>query len=562
MPERKQKSLVIILAVLLTAAPIVVFWYVWNQYAVSIPKYDDHALKGFLLDLENETSLWGKILQFFRQHNEHRIVYDRFITWLDFSLWGKLSYVRLMVVGNLSLVGLMAIFGAVLRRTVPQSPTWLIYLPPVAFLLFNLCQWENMFWGMSALQNFTVVFWVFFSIYLLTYTDSIVFAGILATLATLTSGNGLLIWPIGLVVLLLQKQFTRIRVWGVNAIVIIILYFVSYEKLTGNPPVRNSISDLLKAWFAFNGAAAEAFFQRMTLTWCIVLGGIITLCCMSIGVWRLISIAKSAQSQRQQPNTQTDIFLLAGLAFILGTAAIVAWSRTGFGLDVLITSRYKVYSLLLLILVYLFAVTHSARRLRQITGLTGLIVSGLLAWLSYPAFLDETIWWRQWMLTRQFNWTYTTNRPISSIDPVTARWIDNAPAFYDQCLPTLFLPAYSDSAATLTVHKQNSQITINDSTEVAPNLTDPGTYLLLRSTKRLYLFQTQPTRNQSRLAQLGVKPIFLAGFSTQINEQELDPGTYRINKLRVSLPGHCFVQATNDTIIIRQSTHRDIQKNW
>src|SRR5205823_6463260 len=146
------------------------------------------------------------------------IVYDRLITWLDFSLFGKLNYRHLMVVGNLSLVGLLAIFGLVFGRTLSLDnknlvsqysfslTDCLIYLPPVAFLLLNLSQWENMFWGMAALQNFTVVLWIVGAIYVLSFTQNLPFALLMAIAATLTSGNGILIWPIGFVILFHQRM--------------------------------------------------------------------------------------------------------------------------------------------------------------------------------------------------------------------------------------------------------------------------------------------------------------------------------------------------------------------
>ena len=62
-----------------------------------------------------------KVYQFVKQHNEHRIVYDRLIAWLDYHLTGKLNFVHLMFIGNLSLLGLLAVFGRVLSQPVGMS---------------------------------------------------------------------------------------------------------------------------------------------------------------------------------------------------------------------------------------------------------------------------------------------------------------------------------------------------------------------------------------------------------------------------------------------------------
>ncbi|MCY7359661.1 MAG: hypothetical protein LH609_19840, partial [Rudanella sp.] len=230
------------LALLLTLLPIVAFWLCWGHLAVNVPKWDDHALKAYLFYSDQETTFTGKIYQLFRQHNEHRIVLDRFVTWLDFNLFGRLNYLHLMILGNASLLGLLAIFGAVLFLsfrgtsgptmrnpdgvTTSGSFTWLHYLPPIAFLLFNLSSWENAFWGMAALQNFSVVLFVIWAIYILSFTQNLTGAVILAILATLTSGNGILIWPIGAVLLALQRRFRPIVVWGIGAAIVIGLYFL------------------------------------------------------------------------------------------------------------------------------------------------------------------------------------------------------------------------------------------------------------------------------------------------------------------------------------------------
>lgn len=557
---QKRSPFGLAIGILLVTAPVVVFWYVWSQFAVDVPKWDDHALKNTLLQLYQADSLWGKLLIFFQQHNEHRIVYDRLITWLDFASWGKLSYVRLMVVGNLSLIGLLVLAGAILRQSTTTSQHGLVVLAPVAYLLFNLSQWENMFWGMAALQNFTVVFWVFLSIYLLTFSEAYVAAISVAILATLTSGNGLLIWPIGVIILLLTRRYKPLVYWSSSAALIIGLYFWGYKKPEGNPPVRGSVVDLLKGWFAFNGAAAEALAQRTVLTWCILLGSILVLLSLSFGIWRLLTFAKSPKSQPTS-TAKTDLFLLGCLAFVLGTGAIVAWSRTGFGIDLLITSRYKLYSLLLLIIVYMGMVTHANGRLRTIGIVGSLLFSGILAWLSYPAFMDEAIWWRHWMLTNQFNWTYTTNRPVSAIDPTTARWLDNAPAFYDRILTDLYSPATGPSVP-LNVQQNKEVITLTDSVSLNPFGRDAGTYLLLRSPKRIYLFLTTPNLLHSLKVQLGLREPFANGFSARILESELEPTTYQLERLLIHPDGTTERYPTDQVVVAHPQVRQEIKKNW
>lgn len=552
------RPLELVLAGLLTALPIVIFWYVWAQYALNIPKWDDHALKFFLYQLDTTTGLTDRLLLFFSQHNEHRIAYDRFITWLDFSLGGKLDFRTLMIIGNLSLVGLTGIFAAILNKQPDTGRTSrLIYLPPVAFLLFNLSQWENMFWGMAALQNFTVVFWLFWSLYALCYQSSLVTAVVMAVLATITSGNGLLIWLIGAVLLAQQMRWRQFGYWLGIAAACIGLYFLGYEKPEGNPVAQAGIGAIFKGWLAFNGAAGEALPLGDAFRVSLFLGGLLLLL-------TFIQLARLARKSVQAPFSlnKPELLFIGATFFLLGTAAIVVRSRAGFGLELLITSRYKMYSLMLLVVLYVYGVSQTRGWQRKAIGITGFIVSAALCGLSYPAFQDDTIWWRQWMTTSQFNWTYKTNQPVSAIDGTTARWIDNAPAFYDTFLNELYQPAGGTPEPFVSLTQANGQISLRDTSFRNQVQKDANTYILLRSAKRLYLYQTTPSLNSGRKARFGLAPVFGTGFTAQFAEAQLDTATYQVERLIVLPDGHAERHPTGQQIKAQVVAAKDIQKNW
>ena len=568
------------LALFLTALPIVLFWQTWAVYAVNIPKWDDHALKTFLLHLEQADSVAERVYQVVRQHNEHRIVLDRIMTWLDFSLFGKLDYRHLMVLGNLSLVGLLVVFGRVLRRSIrADKPAWLLFLPPVSLLLFNLSHWENMFWGMAALQNFTVVLWALWAIYALTFTQNWPLAIVLAVFATITSGNGLLIWPIGTVLSGLQLLARRdsdwkrpalnrqlilpLGCWLTGAVITIGLYFVGYEKPAGNPPARGSVADLLTGWLAFLGSAAEVVPVGPALTNCVVLGVMLVL---AVIVLVGLSVHVLLQSSSEKPDSglpgvsnQLTLFLTGSAGFLLGTAVIVAWSRVGFGLETLITSRYKLYSFTLLALMYVTVVSRLSGRGRWLAGGAGLLVSAGLAGLSYPAFTDEVIWWRQWLLTNQFNWTYTTNRPVSTLDPATARWITNAPAFYDSHLAELYQPAKSQMKP---INIKTKPVVLAEPEMRFAIGPDAGIYTLLRSDRRLYLFSTTPTLQQSARTKLGLALPTATGFSVRIGDSEIEPGRYAVEIVQVDPSGTLTRSATGQTLTVLPTKRNVLKKNW
>lgn len=570
--------------------PVAVFTFVWSCYAVNVPKWDDHALRAFLYYSDQETTYSGKLYQLFKQHNEHRIVYDRIVTLINFHLFGKLDFRHLMIVGNLSLVGLLAVFVSVLHR----ANRTVLYAVPVAFLLFNLSQWENMFWGMAALQNFSVVLWVVAAFYWLTYTNRWGLALAAAILATLTSGNGLLVWPIGFVLLTLRvsdprlgsayqstKKPLRTRqpfwlpfTWVLVAAIVIGLYFLGFEKPAGNPPARGSITDLLKGWLAFVGAAAEALPVGSALRTSLLLGGLMAVLALGLITWGLFSHRRmvSQAFRRLLPSKQSagswglavpplTLFFWGGVAFILGTAAVVAWARTSFGADLLITSRYKIYSLTLLALLYTYVVVTVDGRAGRWVMLGGVVGSLGFAGLSYLSFLDETIWWRHWLTTNQFNWTHSTDSPIVTVDPITQRYTDQASAFYETTLPTIYGPA-QQSLIPLTITKTPNGFRLQESSLPPFGLRDEGAYVLARSSKRTYLFPVW--QNQRSLFQARFMPsrLFSAGFRADVLTSELEAGTYQVFLLTISANGQSALHPTNQTITSVGQPIDTTQKNW
>ena len=569
----------------LLAMPVLIFGLVWQYYAVNIPKWDDHALRAFLFYSDQEPTVSGKIYQIFKQHNEHRIVYDRIVTTLDYWLFGKLNYAHLMLIGNLSLIGLLAIFMAALRRSLLTSTgRSVIYAVPIAFLLFNLSQWENMFWGMAALQNFSVVLWVMAAFFFLSYTNQWGLAFVAGVLATLTSGNGLMVWPIGFVLIILRltnyqsgtkdRFYRPLMGWLTGAIIVIILYFTGFSKPGGIDYVKPGVVDLLKGWFAVVGASAEALPIGSPLRNSVLLGGLLVLTTLGIVIWGLLAyrlvLGQKIQDlvYPQKGSTKTGatipsiaLFFWSCAGFILGTAAVVAWARTGFGVDLLITSRYKMYSLTGLALLYLYVVVSLNDRAGRWWMIGSVIGSFVFAGLSYFAFLDETIWWRHWLTTNQFNWTHVTDRPVFSSDSVSQRYNPATPAFYDAALSTIYGPAQLP-ALDVKLAKVAGGFSIENTTVPAQGLGDAGAYLLARSPKRTYLFPVWQNQKSIVAARFMPGNLFKAGFKASLLTAELDAGTYQLLVLTVSDDKTYELHSTNQTIVSAGPPATVTVKNW
>jgi hypothetical protein len=544
----------IFLGSLVLLAPALVYGWVFSHYAINIPKYDDHALKSFLLNLEQAGTFRDKIYEFFRQHNEHRIVYDRLITWLDYNFTGKLNYVHLMVVGNLGLISLLAVFVKALRRA--GGAVWMAL--PVSLLLFNLSQWENMFWGMASLQNFTVVVLAVATFYKLAFKNRVGWLAIaLAIAATITSGNGLMVWVVGLVLIFLRQDYVGVLRWLAALAITFRLYFLGYEKPVGNPSDQGSLLDQIHGWMLFNGASAEAFPVQNFMLTCLILGIVV------IGLTAFISLSALWQKFRGNPLNQWQLFFLGGAAFIVGTGLIVAFNRVGFGMGTLTTSRYKIYSLTLLAFLFTYFISQSRPERRVMIAGLATVFSFLIAFFSYNTYLDESINLRKDLSTSQFNWTYTKNRPVSTIDPDTRKLIDNAPAFYDSNLPALFVSSKNESVIHLdTLFNANDEYTVKLDSFPALGLHDEGVYLIARSPRRIYLFETRQNLSGSRRRWFQPNLTFGSGFTAQILEIELDAGTYDLQILAVEPGNKWRFFSTGRQLVGSGKPISSFQKNW
>ena len=521
-------------ALVLTALPIGAVAWAWACGAVNVPKWDDHALKESLLQMEKATSPLGWFRQVVAQHNEHRIALDRLLTWADHTLFGKLSFARLMVYGDCQLLLLVALFGVLLAR---YTKPWYVFLPPVAGLIVSLAQWENLYWALSSIQNFGVVFWSLACLYALAHRPKPGLAIGLAAVATLVSGNGFLVWPIGLLMLLVQRRNRDLLPWGVAAVLLVAFYFWDYAMPKTHPPTRGNVVELAGACLAFLGAAVEALPTTQPYLLSRLLGGVLLL------GWGIELVRSAGQIRSKIAWDSLRTFGFGALAFLVGTAVVVVWGRFGYGKDMLLTSRYRIYSLTLLALTYTYWLSMRYRKstlsikLVWTYALTGLLVSGLLWWSAFQLNTHEVIALRKQLLTSQYNWTYTTSKPISTIDATTARLIDNAPAFYDATLPRFFAPGQATRFPVDTLFKADDNYILrlgadSGSPPARPSLTHPdaGLNILLRSAKRTYLYGALPRPYRNWRVLLGLLPLYPAGqpIEVAIPAGELDAGTYEL----------------------------------
>jgi hypothetical protein len=140
--------------------PIIIYFTCWYIYSENIPITDDFpAIFSTISSYLKEHSLVNNL---FKQHNEHLIVYDRFITLFYYWIFNEINLKYISLIGNLSLLPVLYIFW----KTLKNKGIYKFAIIPIAFWLFNLANYENMIFAMASLQNNTIIFFYTLLIFL------------------------------------------------------------------------------------------------------------------------------------------------------------------------------------------------------------------------------------------------------------------------------------------------------------------------------------------------------------------------------------------------------------
>lgn len=562
-----KKAFTIILSLILLL-PVVIFFTVWDYYAINIPKWDDHAIKTFIVEYAQAGDWQGKIRALFKQHNEHRIALTRFFAWADYALFGHLNYRHLMTAGNVLLLAAIPLWYELLKKN--KKP--LFALVPIPFLWMTLAFWENMYWGMAAVQNLGVVTLVLWTLYLVIQPAAVPFAiaVLLSIVTVLTSGNGLMVLPLGALLLFLAGNRKRFALWLVVSAAQVFCYFYWYTKPESNPESKAGIVQLAKGYMAFLGSFAESIPVLDHFKVCLFIGTMLFLVAVSIASTTLFRIVRNKYAVKFERTT--DLFCLGAVLFILGTALIVVYSRAGFGLEGLITSRYKIYSVLLLIIAYLYVVIpiRGSFLSPYITAIIALAVTFNV--FSYHYHLVDAYNLRKQLVTWQFNWTYTDKSLQYPTDTSFAAGIvEKTPVIYDKWLPLIAIADrqnYAGSSRGMTeLYDKTTFVTdtasfrVENSSFTSQRLQDSGVYILLSSKDCYYIFPALRTRNTSR-KQLFLKQYYFApGFYADIPFSEIDKGTYRVALIR-QLGDQTGILFKDEKITVKATRKKEVKVNW
>ena len=398
----RSRASVVALALLwlLAIAPAVVPLYVVIHDGVDLLFLDqwDHEILDVSLAARH-----GHVSPYlFQQHNEHRV----FVPKLLYMGIDPLSHGNAKVQMGAEWVVVLAtsfVVLALLRRATGPTrarpmATALLWLA-CNVLIFSPIQLENWLWGIGLMNVFPMAFIA--SMLLMLHRHRVDWRRLLAAIgfasaATFSSGNGVLAWPLGAVLLVghalapspqpasTRRQWRVLAVWLAAMAINAALFLHGYHNMAQPQQEMYHSTAAVKAVYvlAFLGSPF-AFLAATNFTG---LAEVVGLALLVPTTWLAL---RAARLRRSDPGPALDLLTWGCIAaFTLLSALMAARTRAGIGIEQAITSRYTSFALYLPVALIGSAgvvLGHRAfSRAQRRVAFVGVLVIAALSVAAYP----------------------------------------------------------------------------------------------------------------------------------------------------------------------------------
>ncbi len=364
---------------LLIATIVIAYYASVLIFTQNFPISDDFALLNFLNKYEKSNSLSDKVNLLFSQHNEHKIVSTKLFFLAYHQIFGNLNFIWLNFIGNLAILGIyITIIVQFIRASNNGTKNNKLFhiLLILTCLLFQYGSAESMLWTMASLSNYYTLLFSFISFFFIIKNGvgNFLVAILFATLSTFTQGNGLFVFPIGLLFLFYQKNYKFLCLWAIATAAVSYIYFYNYTLPTAHSSPIQSIKQIYEIVFFTLALLGSTFgtggSHYPMLTKFFLVPSIVT--GISVVGFNIFLGCKGYLKKR-------SFFFLVNI-FLIFTAFAVALSRIDFGYSQALVSRYHINSALILISSFILILQYLDSKEKIIPGsiLRGLSFAGII----------------------------------------------------------------------------------------------------------------------------------------------------------------------------------------
>ena len=294
----------------------------------NIPNWDEFdTVLDFLLALDSGArgqEIAGRLLAV---QNEHRMLASRLLFATSYWISGGINFIALAVIGNLFLLGIFARFVGGRSETAPRLRLAAIF----SLTVFQLQHHESLFWAGASIDHFFVILAVVVALGALTSASrwSLAVGCTAAFLATFSLAHGLLVWPIGMVLLWSGGRRRECLLWLAAAAASAALFFLDFQINPGHrTPGLAELPAIVGYWLTLAGSS-PALGNVPLAPW---LGALLVAATAA-----LLALRRGEQARERLAR--------ATLVWCLGAMAMIAWGRALLANDYTpITSRYVIQS--------------------------------------------------------------------------------------------------------------------------------------------------------------------------------------------------------------------------
>ncbi len=516
--------------IVLAALPVAYVAAQAAAYSRNIVFWDEFdTVLDLLLRLDAGAS-WTELGQrLFAVNNEHRMVTSRLLFAAGYWLTGTVNFHVIGAIGNLFLLGTAAVLVWAADGTARRVRIAVV----LAFLVFHLEHYESLLWSGSSIDHFQVVLLAVavFAALLRPGRTALACGAGFAVLATFTLAHGLLVWPLGALLLLRRPDRRALWVWLAVAAIAVAAFLQGFTYNPGHRiPTLNvdTVLHLVRFWLELlGGPMTFGVAAHAPLPGILLLAGLAVV--VARGAWR------------QQP------LAVATALFALGALGLIALGRSELALP-LVSSRYLVLGALawaMLFFLLIEAATAPERPFRVLLWLTPAFVGfNLAANLHFAPRAEDFVEWRDRAGTmfKQYgqDGRDIVRRRLHPIEGHADTLLRRTEERGIYALPDFSLPrSFSDTRPNDRIVAHFDELVANDRAVTAggwamlPGLTSKRgqVYVVLRSEKSVHYFSTV-TLPRDDVARAYREPKWrLGGFRAVIDRDLLPAEDFEIGVL-------------------------------